>query len=361
MPQISFKYSMLVLNRRYYDEYFFNLANKCSSYNINIIYDPARPKWIKHLSGSCLVFTQDYYSDGLGYTRLTNDHIRKIQNHDRPVYIVTTVYNASMDQKIKNLQWLHCGPEMLFQQQQYPALLNARIKYWKGEHSICLGLLPRPHRLATACLLLGNNINAQSVKVNAAPHNNHSFNDYWPCTVEFSDILEKGWKRLLTQDLGKPAERYNVSANNNTMNFNINLRNIYENTCVEIVMETTFFNSGVFVSEKYLNSIYGYNFPIIIGNCGTVDYLRRNGFDMFDDIIDHSYDSITDPLQRIYTAISKNIEIIKNKQTAVDLWYKNLDRLDNNLNFAKHHMYTHFESQFLDSLNKLMCNATSFA
>ena len=352
---------MLVLNRRYYDEYFFNLANKCSLHNINIIYDPAQPTWIKHLNGSCLIFTQDYYINGLGYTRLNNDAIRVLESHNYPVYLASTVYKPNTDQEIKNVNWIHCGPEMLFQQQQYPDLLDARIKNWQGEHLVCLGLLPRPHRLATACMLLGNNIDIQAVKVNAYPHNNNSFQDYWPFESESSDILEKGWKKLLAQDLGTPATRYNVSSNNNAMNFNINLRNLYENTCVEIVMETTFLNNGIFVSEKYLNSIYGYNFPILISNCGTVDYLRKNGFDMFDDIIDHSYDSIKDPLHRISTAISNNLEILKNKQMAVDLWYNNLHRLDNNVNFARHHMYTHFENQFFDSLNKLMCSATSLA
>lgn len=352
---------MLVLNRRYYDEYFFNLANKCCVYHDNIIYNPARPLWIKHLNSSCLIFTQDYYTDGLGYARLNESYISMIASHNYPVYLASTVYNADKDLAFDNLSWVHCGPEMLFQQQQYPNLLDARSKHWQGEHLVCLGLLPRPHRLATACLLLGNDINIQAVKTNAYPHNNDSFQDYWPFESEFSDILEKGWKKLLTQDLGTPDKRYNASTNNNTMNFNLNLRNIYENTCVEIVMETTFFNNGIFVTEKYLNSIYGYNFPIIISNYGTVDYLRKNGFDVFDDIIDHSYDSINDPLLRINTAISNNIEILKNKQMAIDLWYDNLHRLDYNLNFAKHHMYTHFENQFLNSLNKLMCNATSLA
>lgn len=41
-------------------------------------------------------------------------------------------------------------------------------------------------------------------------------------------------------------------------------------------------------------AFYNLQFPIILGYDGIVDKLRKLGFDMFDDIIDHSYDKSHD-------------------------------------------------------------------
>ena len=38
--------------------------------------------------------------------------------------------------------------------------------------------------------------------------------------------------------------------------------------------------------------------PIIVSVPGTVELLRKQGFDLFDDIIDHSYDNIADDVNR---------------------------------------------------------------
>ena len=49
-----------------------------------------------------------------------------------------------------------------------------------------------------------------------------------------------------------------------------------------------------FDTEKCMKPFYNLQFPIILGYDGIVDKLRKLGFDMFDDIIDHSYDNSHD-------------------------------------------------------------------
>ena len=49
-----------------------------------------------------------------------------------------------------------------------------------------------------------------------------------------------------------------------------------------------------FDTEKCMKPFYNLQFPIILGYDGIVDKLRKLGFDMFDDIIDHSYDKSHD-------------------------------------------------------------------
>jgi hypothetical protein len=40
------------------------------------------------------------------------------------------------------------------------------------------------------------------------------------------------------------------------------------------------------------------------------------GLDMYDDIIDHSYDNITDPIERVYAAIYNNKELLSNNTSS---------------------------------------------
>jgi hypothetical protein len=340
-----------IVNRRFYDEYFFNLAtNFNSATNNSVIYDPLLEKLSSYQPGD-IIFCQDTLTDAL-----VHDKLGLIP--DIPVSIVSSVYQPYQDRYFNNVNWLHAGSDILFQQQQYQDLEPVANKTSRGTHWCCLGLLPRPHRLAVACILLGLDYNRDGIRVDPGHHNNPSWQDFWGGSGNMSeqqlDVIETGWKILKTNSLPKHTKRYNVPPNNNALNFSLNLSQIYTNTAVEIVCETTFFNQGIFVSEKYQHSVFGFNFPIILSNAGTVEYLRVNGFDMFDDIINHDYDLVQDPFQRLWQAITTNQTILQNKDLAWHLWHDNKDRLSNNFLFAKHDMYNHFS-------NKFMCSATNLA
>ena len=60
---------------------------------------------------------------------------------------------------------------------------------------------------------------------------------------------------------------------------------------IEVVTESHH-NSLPFKTEKCVKPFYNLQFPIILGHHGIVDDLRKMDFDMFDDIIDHSYDKV---------------------------------------------------------------------
>ena len=346
---------MLVLNRRYYDEYFFNLACEVDQKtNLHVIYDPLGKRWLNRIQANTIVFIQDILSDGICYQRFTDNVLEKIS---QPVFVVSSVFNARHEIDHKMIKWLHAGSDMLFQMRQYPQLMDASVKTWQGNHFVCLGLLPKMHRLFTASLLLAHGIDQDCIKVDAGPHDNKHWLDFYNKSHNLSqtqcDKLQHGWLTLQHNRLPEHKQRYNVPANHNAMNFNINLRNMYENTAVEMVMETNYFTKGIFFSEKFLNSVYGYNFPIVISSKGSVAYLRSNGFDVFDDIVDHSYDSEDDPLLRIFKAVENNLALITDKEYAIDLWQKNFDRLDQNCQFARYKMYNHWQNTFYSD-SKLM-------
>lgn len=102
---------------------------------------------------------------------------------------------------------------------------------------------------------------------------------------------------------------------------------LYSTTCGSIVMETCTFTP---VTEKVFHAFLALHPIIIVGNTGTVEYLRNQGFDMFDDLIDHSYDKITDINARIDRLFSDNINIIVNgvnRQSMYTRLCQNRDRV----------------------------------
>jgi hypothetical protein len=103
---------------------------------------------------------------------------------------------------------------------------------------------------------------------------------------------------------------------------------------IEVVTESRY-GKLPFKTEKCVKPFYNLQFPIILGHQGIVQDLRDAGFDMFDDIIDHSYDSIeiksTDSKE--YNDISEKTQIISSELLRLSkldihsLYLKNKDRL----------------------------------
>jgi hypothetical protein len=85
------------------------------------------------------------------------------------------------------------------------------------------------------------------------------------------------------------------------------LKEQYSTTCGSIVMETC---SITPVTEKVFHALLALHPVIIVGNPGTVEYLRNQGFDMFDDFINHSYDNVTDINSRIDKLFTDNLDLI---------------------------------------------------
>ena len=61
---------------------------------------------------------------------------------------------------------------------------------------------------------------------------------------------------------------------------------------IDVITETKYHHP--FYTEKPLKTFMSLQFPLILGYKDSVKYYRDKGFDMFDDIIDHSYDGIVD-------------------------------------------------------------------
>ena len=174
----------------------------------------------------------------------------------------------------------------------------------------CLQNRPRPHRLATTVYLhyldllkyglVSSNVIGLYDKLNPTDFNN-------------SDILKNHLhvvEPLLPLSL-------DVTGNADKCFPNDLNPNIYGKTLINLVSETFYFEkhnnsvSEMFITEKTYKAFTSYQIPVIIGPRGIVNRLRNYGFDMFDDIVDHSYDEL-DGKDRVFAAIDSMHLIIKN-------------------------------------------------
>jgi hypothetical protein len=154
----------------------------------------------------------------------------------------------------------------------------------------------------------------------------------------------KNYRLLLTDN----KEIYVKNNNDNVSNFKNKLSKYYENTFVEIISETSFTERCYLLTEKTLNSIYGLNFPILLSGKGAVELLRNMGMDMFDDVIDHSYDQCENPIDRLYTALEKNTKVLTDSQYVKQKWKACEPRFKKNVEWAKTTMYSYYEERAID-------------
>jgi hypothetical protein len=71
----------------------------------------------------------------------------------------------------------------------------------------------------------------------------------------------------------------------------------YQTCYVDYLPESR--TENTFISEKTWKPIFSGQLFLILGSVGTVEYLRDVGIDVFDDIIDHSYDQEPDLEKKI--------------------------------------------------------------
>lgn len=120
------------------------------------------------------------------------------------------------------------------------------------------------------------------------------------------------------------SDNTNVLVTSNSRNYTYVNR---INAGINIVTETT--TRPFFPTEKTLLPIAIGRMAIWIGEPGLVAQVREQGFDVFDDEIDHSYDTVANPKHRIQKAIKDNLTILT-KPYAIEVYNSVQNRLQYN-------------------------------
>lgn len=264
-----------------------------------------------------------------------------------------------------NAAIIRWGGDILNQQIQYQDIQPVVDKNFDSPYNfISLNRHPRGHRHLVVALLHHLNLENKGLISWISPSHfaclplfNNGFS--WANELsqsEYNDMFNEGLFKIrntnkinfnITDD-----DDYNsvypegVAVHDTAYNWKRKLANYYKNTFVEIVSETTFKEPTLLLTEKTQHAFLGCNFPILNSTVGTVEHLREIGFDVYDDIIDHSYDTIIDPFERIYSLVTSNHELLSNGEKTRKLWKDNLDRMLKNVDFMREKMYKFYEDRF---------------
>lgn len=219
-------------------------------------------------------------------------------------------------------------------------------KTFKNKKWISLNRRNEPHRIALISYLLSKNLDSYGF-ITSNDSIEHSDNidlirKYFRFKYSDEKSILKGFSRLEKNKFEKlktnpyPKETIvNLDTGEVTgdciENYHKNLFQIYEHTALEIISCSLFSEPTPIYGEKEIQSVYAKNFPIFIGSKGTAYKFKDIwGMDIFEDIIDHSYDLVDDPTKRLKSAIDSNIHLL-NGSTPIDkLWFENQIRFERN-------------------------------
>lgn len=242
---------------------------------------------------SILDFSSEHYGiDGL-------DHVYdSLNNHGINFLLLTHNPNdhKKFDRMLFYPWWYHWSKENFVINKNYS---STRAYKWS-----CLNGNPRAHRIYNYFY------SQQQSYYNSAYFSFYNSNPHRNDDVELSDDVTAFWENIKHTLLDRnnihigirPDAQCNLPAINDSY--------------VNLVTETTVIPK-IFITEKTWKPIANAQLFLVFGNPGTVGYLRDMGVDVFDDIIDHSYDLIDNWQERLHAIhyqleklINQNIESV---------------------------------------------------
>lgn len=285
---------------------------------------------IKFKSRVVILNTLDFIIDDLD--NLAIDELKKFcADHPEQNFIIFNYQLGLGDQlKIPNLYW-----DTIFSA-TLPEILKRCEKKTISNRWISLNRDTKLHRVMTTCYLLSKdyrNNGDMTFNMKAAPL--ASYDQYKNITEIPSHLkndLSVGYERFKTRNFNRLKIRdFNYEDARVASNYNTNLIPVYEHLAVEIITGTMFFENSASLSEKEIQSVYAKNFPIYINGVGMAKEIKKLfDIDIFEDIVDHSYDEIEDHFERLAAAIDRNEKLLNGSTNIRQLWYDNQKRFEEN-------------------------------
>lgn len=271
-----------------------------------------------------------------------------VKKHPRTQFILfTSLENLHLELSESNLHIIPWGGDLVNQEFAYRNLLPVLDKNFNSDRTfISLNRNRRDHRIVALSYLLSQGYDksgyitylSNKLKLEKKPlmfldricweFDQPRHDDIRSKMINGYDLLMR-----LNVDEQDEFEIYNYPGsriNDNATNFDLQLRSKYQNSFVEIISESSFCAPSFGITEKTANSFFAYNFPIFLGGSGLAQHLRDIGLDLFDDIIDHRYDKISNPFDRIVAALDKNRRLLTDTTYVKQIWSQCQHRFESN-------------------------------
>jgi hypothetical protein len=276
---------------------------------------------------------------------------------DKTFILFTSVEYLESYLNLSNVKIVPWGGDITNQFYLYDKITPVIDKNLESQTTfLCLNRNHRYHRELVLSYILDNNLENYGIiscmfqeDIKNKNHNFFKFNQQ-----NLKDSYIRGNEKLKTYafSIQDNYHIYKNLDNDNVSNFQNKLTNFYKNTFIEIIMETSYFEKCFLLTEKTSNCIHGCNFPIWISSAGTVKFLRELGLDVFDDVINHGYDLIEDPVERANLAIKLNIDLLSDQVKVKELWQDNKQRFINNSVFLKTNFLNFYKNRTLSKFQE---------
>jgi hypothetical protein len=123
---------------------------------------------------------------------------------------------------------------------------------------------------------------------------------------------------------------------NTSDSWNGGLNNIFASSAVSLITESLSFQKSIVFTEKTAYALLGKTFPIWIGGgINQAQKFEQMGFDVFHDVIDHSYQFYDTLIERCYYAFERNLDILTNYEYSCKIRESMMHRLDLNQQLLK--------------------------
>jgi hypothetical protein len=304
--------------------YYFFKFDHCSLRNIDYIEE----KIIKKIKTNSKVYL--IIDDTLeGYAYLNFELIYKfVKNNqlENKVIYATSHLDVSEEYKIwlklnklNSTFFVHASNRWFWRTHNWIKLNNYSVDNDKSIWYCSMNNRPRPHRLLSITYL--DYLNLLDVGIVSANDRDYEDNAPWSYDDTINskiNSIEEQYKTIITKQTRITGQKLpliaDVSNLKNKCLPHVISKKVHSKTLINLITETFYFNdlnmySEMFITEKTWKSFTAKQIPIIIGPRGLIDKLRNFGFDVFDDIVDNSYDIEPDST-RLFSAINSLNKLI---------------------------------------------------
>jgi len=350
---------------------FYNLFNKSRSCRLEEVYSYPNLNFYYFISGQGSSFERHFYEKNIiplsedvkkCYIECKNFHIIMINEHeyepekfikDLDNSIKTDLFDSSRVYLMNNNSKLNLYKEknnILINLHSLDFLLKFISSHMvrlgeprfiddkEGNFFMCHNRTPKPHRYAILCLLKKHNLldNVDWSMVMGWYRKKQRL--YQIDSIFFSECFSPEDFTLYNNeiqyfsniDIKKSVYEEEKTWFNDTSEgpSNIDWKDVYElktyeNSYVNIVTESNYGNDEIHITEKSIKPFYFYQLPLFLSSYNYIKYLKnRYNFDMFDDIIDHSYDNEPDNRLRLIKFFDE-IKRLNSMKNEIKEFYKN--------------------------------------
>jgi hypothetical protein len=135
----------------------------------------------------------------------------------------------------------------------------------------------------------------------------------------------------------------------------------YADTVFNIITETTCDTNSLNLTEKSFKGIANCHPYLVIGDVNTHTHIKDLGFELYEDLIDYSFDSIDDSEIRLNSALKEVKRIYNIGGNGILEWYKkNIDKIEHNKSKFFEYKFSDMIKETIGDLKKQFSSTESY-